>query len=92
MVNRLILNLKQAGRPDVQNDSMFPDQTQTAFGSGLEQLVFAENPLLGNIGAPVRTGYTDEDDFFANTQSTRTGKDTATENFELKIISRDVTS
>ncbi len=51
LVNHLILNLHRAGR---SNDGL---------GTALSELVFAPDPILGNIGAPLRDN-TDNYDAF----------------------------
>lgn len=52
LVNRLVLNLRQAGRA---HDEMTSTVSMPAF---------ATNPVLGNIGAPLRYGSQAEDQYF----------------------------
>ncbi|TDL16097.1 hypothetical protein BD410DRAFT_795730 [Rickenella mellea] len=57
LVNRLVLNLRQVSRVQEGNTP-----TLNAIGT-IKEPAFATNPILGNLGAPLRVGPGDDDEF-----------------------------
>ena len=72
IVSRLILNLKRAGN----NRGLSSDESTFRTMTGLDPPIFVADPLLSNIGAPVRMGdFFDEDESRFGTEISQVGED-----------------